>query len=218
MNGIEAIQNAIPTDFSALDAQLAQASNYDANRYAKDDALFVQFYLRPLLDEEASKAAGRAIYKDTEFVKIMVPGDKTTMIDRPVRIIEDETARFPRQYAAFRAGSEEQIIGTPIGLLPGITPSQVEEYRYLGLRTVEQLANAKDDVVLKIMGLPEVRERAKKLLAVLEGKAEAEKEAARDDRIARLEAQNKALMEQLAALATAAPAEHKVPGTPLKKA
>lgn len=213
MNTIEALQNATPTNFDALDQQLAQASSYDANRYSKDDALYVQFYTRPLLDQEASQAAGRAIYKDTEFVKIMVPGDKTTMIDRPIKIIEDESQRFPRQYAAFKAGAEEQVIGTPIGLLPGISPSQIEEYRYLGLRTVEQLASAKDDVVLKVMGMQDARERAKRLLAVLEGKAEAAADAARDDRIAKLEEQNRALLDQLAVIA----GTKQVSGTPLKK-
>lgn len=212
MSGIEAIQNATPTDFAALDAQLAQASSYDANRYSKDDSLFVQFYMRPLLDEEESKKLGRAIYKDTEFVKIMVPGDKSTMIDRPIRIIEDEAARFPRQYAAFKAGHEDQVVGTPIALMPGLSPAQVEEYKFLGLRTIEQLANAKDDVTLRVMGLVEVREKAKKMLLLLEGKADAERDAVREERISRLEAQNQALMEQLAAIS-----EQKVPGTPLKK-
>lgn len=194
---IEALQNAVPTDFNVLDAQLAQQSSYDANRHSQDGALLVQFYMRPLLDEEASKAAGRAIYRDTEFVRIMSPGDKTSIIDRPVRIIEDETVRFAKQYEMFKRGAKEQVSGTPIGLLPGISESQVEEYKYLGLRTVEQLAAAPDSTVLRVMGMLEMKQRAQRMLDALEGRKDTE----RDDRISNLEAQNKALMEQLEKLA-----------------
>jgi len=194
---IEALQNATPTDFNNLDAQLAAQSDYNANRYAQDGALLVQFYMRPLLDKDASEAAGRAIYRDTEFVRIMSPGDKTTIIDRPTRIVEDEPARFSKQYEMFKRGAQEQTSGTPIGLLPGISESQVEEYKYLGLRTVEQLAAAPDSVVLRVMGMVDAKQRAQRMLNAFEGRKDSE----RDDRLAALEAQNKALTEQLQALA-----------------
>lgn len=194
---IEVIQNAVPTDFNQLDAQLAQQSNYDANRYAQDGALLVQFYMRPLLDQEASEAAGRAIYRDTEFIRIINPGDKTTVIDRPTRVVEDEQLRFPKQYEMFKRGAAEQVTGTPIGLLPGISEAQVEEYKYLGLRTVEQLAVAPDSTVLRVMGMVDMKQRAQRMLDALEGR----KDAQRDDRLSTLEAQNRALTEQLAALA-----------------
>lgn len=216
---IEAIQNSTPTDFNALDAALNQQSSFDSNRFAQDNALLVQFYTRPLRDEEASKEAGRAIYRDTEFVKIIAPGDKTSVIDRPVKVIEDETIRFAKQYEAFKRGATEQVSGTPIGLMPGISESQVEEYKHLGIRTIEHLAAAPDSVTLRVMGMVELKQRAQKMLAVLEGKAEAERDAERDERLSKLEQQNRELMEQLNRVTAPAAASEqpKVSGTPLGK-
>ena len=59
-----------------------------------------------------------------------------------------DKARFAKQYAAFRAGKseDEQISGTPLREWPFLTRAQVEEFRYLGIRTVEQFKRGVDEM------------------------------------------------------------------------
>jgi hypothetical protein len=187
------LQAAEPTDFRQFDQEAASLSDYNANRYRGDQGLYVQFYQRPDKDMEASQEAGRAIYKTVEYVRISVPGDKTTVIDRPVRIIEDEPSRFPKQYEAFKRGAADEVIGTPLEAMPSLTPSTIEEYKYLKIRTVEALANVPDVLTNQVRGLAEHKLAADRFLAVLESG----KDEARDERIAAMEAENKLLRERM---------------------
>ena len=59
------------------------------------------------------------IAKDVEgwdgkpFIRIMAPGDKTNIIEQPVR--EDHKERFPRQWLYFQMQNTDcQVIGTPL--------------------------------------------------------------------------------------------------------
>lgn len=212
MQTIEALQNATPTDFSQLDKDALDRSSWDVNRNRGDELLHVRFYSKSEPDPVASEREGRAIHREVEYVTIMVPGDKTNIIDRPIRVIEDEPARFPRQYAAFKAGAKQQATGTPLGLMPGLTPSLIDDYKALGILTVEQLAEVNDGAAMKVIGMMENKQRAQALLKRLAG----EKDEAAERRVAELEAK---LAELSARLESAdAEATKPVQGTPLKKA
>jgi len=87
-------------------------------------------------------------YKDRPFVRIIVPGDKTNVIDQPVR--EDHKARFPRQWLHFQMKSDNGlVIGTS---LPDwnkdqpdeFTDYQMAELQILKLQAVDQVATASD--------------------------------------------------------------------------
>jgi hypothetical protein len=78
---------------------------------AGDKSLYVQFYMHFNENQTKSQEAGRPVFDDCEFVKIFSPGDRTNIIDRPVR--ESDKLRFPGQYAAFKANKEQQASGTP---------------------------------------------------------------------------------------------------------
>lgn len=175
MSNIEALQNATPTDWASHDQQLARDSDWNANRYAMDSKLHVQFYMKPFLDQKASAEAGRPIYKDTEFIRIMLPGDKQNIIDRQVGVVEDERRRFAQHYAKFKAGQAEQIVGTPLTLAPFLSPAQAEEYKFFNIRTVEQLASAPDSIGTKFMGFNQHKQKAQAFLDASTG-AEAVKE------------------------------------------
>src|SRR5687767_12230241 len=88
----------------------------------QQEKLFVRFGLHPKKDEEASRTAGRPIFTDTEYVEIMVPGDKQNIIHRPVT--SEDRRRFARQYDAWLTGKGEQLVGTPLAEWPGVTRSQ----------------------------------------------------------------------------------------------
>lgn len=120
-----------------------------------DSQLHVEFYLS---DEER--------YKGTPFVRIIVPGDKTNVIEQPVR--EDHKERFPRQWLYFQMKSQDGgIIGTPISEWHKAAPEdinrgQVEELSILKFQSVEQLATASDAQLQRFgMGGAGLRDRAK---------------------------------------------------------
>lgn len=169
------------------------------NPHLEDGRVYAVFFTDAMRDEYASNEQGRPIYKDTEFVRIICPGDKTNIVVRPAR--DADRSRFPRQYAAFKRGEQEQVVGTPLSQWPLMGRSQVEEFRSLGIMSVEHLAELRDDIKLKIPGAVQLCQRAKDWLAAASdsailGKLRAEREE-QDERIATLEKQIEDLKKSL---------------------
>jgi hypothetical protein len=92
----------------------------------------------------ASDEAGRPIFKEFDFVRIMIPGDNLTEIDTYAQ--ESHKQRFPRQWAHYQnqVASHEDIIGTLLEQWPQITRSQADELRGLKFHTVESIADCSD--------------------------------------------------------------------------
>ena len=80
-----------------------------------DENLYAEFYVKPVKQNFASEEAGRPIFADVVYVKIMTPSDQLTQIDTIAR--EDHKARFPRQWAYFqnKQAGMQQVVGTPVG-------------------------------------------------------------------------------------------------------
>lgn len=116
----------------------------DSDMQGADARLAVQFYKRSIKQEDETIAAGRPIFKEFDFVKIMVPGDALTEIDTYAN--ESHKQRFPRQWAHYQnqVGDHNDFIGTPLEQWTQITRSQAEELRGLKFPTVESIANASD--------------------------------------------------------------------------
>jgi hypothetical protein len=167
----------------------AQVFNDSEGRFSEDKKLFVQFYSRPVQDSVASAESKRPIFVDADFVKIMVPGDKRTVIDRMAS--DEDRQRFPQHYARFKAGQSEQTVGTPLDMLPGMTAGKVEEYKHFGIKTIEMLANASDSVGQQFMQFQADKTRAKGYLAL------ATDNAAVKEVDARLSKENEAMKAQL---------------------
>lgn len=132
------------------------------DRFKGDEHLYVMFYKGAVEDRNASLEAGRPIYRDTEFVRIMVPGDKGNIIEREIRDLDKR--RFPRQYAAFKNEEEEFEQGTPLDKWNYLSVAQVEELKYFGIRTVEALAGVSDTHAQKFIGINKLRKRAKEYI------------------------------------------------------
>jgi hypothetical protein len=137
------------------------------SRYAMDSKLYVNFYMRPVLQQTESDQANRPIFKDVEHVRIMVPGDKLSIVDRIAS--SDDKSRFADHYAKFSAGQAEQVVGTRLEMVPWMSRSKVEEYKYFGIITVEQLASAGDNVGQKFMGFQQDKQRAQAFLDAASG-------------------------------------------------
>ena len=107
----------------------------DSDISNSDSHLHVEFYEND-----------REPYEGVPFVRIMIPGDKTTEIDQPVR--EDHKERFPRQWLYYQMkNSDGSLIGTPLEVWHKAAPEefndrQMAELQILKFQTVEQVATA----------------------------------------------------------------------------
>ena len=144
---------------------------------AADAHLLAVFYMGTMTNEEKSIAEGRLIVDDVESVKIIIPGDKNSVIDRPAT--PQDKKRFAQQYAAFKQGKEgeDQLSGTRLKDWPFLSRGQVEELRFIGIKTVEQLANCNDTV--NFAGLQQMKTHAKSWLATAKDSALASQQADR---------------------------------------
>jgi len=181
-----------------------------------DSNLAVTFYKRSMKQEDESIAAGRPIFKEFDFIRIMVPGDNLSEIDTYAN--ESHKARFPRQWAHYmnKVGDHQDFVGTPIEQWPLVTRSQAEELRGLKFPTVESVANCSDSQMQRIgmvagMSPHSFREKAKAFLNLANDSAEvaqreAELQALREenDKIkAETEAKLAAMQEQMSAILAA---------------
>jgi hypothetical protein len=147
-----------------------------------DSRLAVKFYKRAVKLEHESNEAGRPIFKDFDFVRIMVAGDNLTEIDTYAQ--ESHKQRFPRQWLQYQASqdSSSEIHGTPVEQWPLITQSQAQELRAIKFLTVESIANASDLQLQRIgmiagMSPHAFRDKAKTFLNLATESAEANKRA-----------------------------------------
>jgi hypothetical protein len=178
----------IEADYSQTEMAMNSTSN------AGDDTLAVVFNYEPAKQQAESELAGRPIFKEVPYISIKVPGSKSETF-RPVRAV-DKT-RFPRHWAAFMARESQEAIGTPLSEWPQVTRSIVKEMTYLGITTVEQLANVSDSNSQNIMGIHALKKKATDFLARAEKEAAGvlleSKLAERDEQIAALLARVEAM-------------------------
>ena len=165
-----------------------------------DVKLRVRFFKKAAQDMEATQKEGRPIFMEVEYVQIMVAGDRDTVNVRPATWVDKQ--RFAKQYEDWKTkNSSEQLVGTPLEAWGVLSLAQIEEFRYFGVRTVEHIADLRDDLSQKIMGAQALKQRAG--LFIQAGKEAApmmkmqEELAKRDNDIDTLK---KALAEQGAAL------------------
>lgn len=131
----------------------------DSDTMSADSMLHVEFYL-----------CDDGIYKGKPFIRIVVPGDKTNIIEQPVK--DSHKERFPRQWLYFQMKTDDSpVIGTLIGEWREKAPeelssNQVAELQILKFQTVEQIATASDAQLQRIgMGGQGLRERARQYLS-----------------------------------------------------
>lgn len=170
--------------------------------HAGDESLFVVFYMGTMQNDAKTIEAGRPIIDDIECVRIIVPGDRNSIVDRPAD--KADKMRFAKQYAMFKEGRKEddQISGTRLTEWPFLTRGQCEEFRYLGIVTVEQLAECRDDVVARVPGLAQLKRNAALWLDKAKGAADAAKTAkVLDEQASKINELAKVIEDQAAQLA-----------------
>jgi hypothetical protein len=150
---------------------------------------------------------GEGMWKGVPHVRIITPGDKTNIPDRPAR--EDDKRRFQREWLHFQMKENaDLVVGTPLLTWreerpDDLTDGQLQELLILKFLSVEQVAMSSDSQCAKIgMGAMGLRERAKRYLAGKNAQASGQE-------IADLKAMVAQLATQLAAQAAPAPAPTK---------
>ena len=144
---------------------------------SQNQAQRVMFYMGVKPDAERSLAEGRPIFVDAPFIKIFTAGDAFTIIDKPVwddaTNQHSHTQRFPREWAAFKAGvaAEAQSGGTPLKLMPGISQAQVRELEHFHCHTIEQLVDLADSNSGKFMGIQSLKNEARAYMQRAKGAA-----------------------------------------------
>lgn len=193
-----------------------------------DSGLYVEFFWHEEVDgwksrEESERLQRRVVMKAPKapYVRIMVPGDKTT--EWVGAVTEAQKQRFPREWLAWQiaeglVGGEEDIPGWKLAEWDEITPDLLRELTYMRFQTVEQLAGASDKQV-QGMGLGGLGLREKARVALrdkmgAETKAALEEDRAEKEELKRQLAEMQAQMQQL----LAAQGEKRGPGRPPKDA
>ena len=156
------------SELAALDAQLTDVGPQQAQPLQRNQhGLYVEFYTNPVQDKKESENQGRPIYRETPYIMIMVPGDKNSVVRRPVLTGQHprhDNNRFHNEYIAFRNGLVAPIEGTMLSEWPQITRSQVLELQHLGIKTIEHLADLNDSNAGQFMGLSDLKRKAKTYL------------------------------------------------------
>ena len=108
-------------------------------RYSGANVKFLKTYNE---NKQKSLEAGRPIFDEIISFSIQWPG-----CDETVRRVEpQDIAEYPDKWAAFQAGNQTVESGTPLSEWPPLPGSTLRELQGIGFQTVEQLADANDDI------------------------------------------------------------------------
>lgn len=96
-------------------------------------------------------------------------------------------------YEAWKSGNSVPEVGTPLAAWPGVSKEQVEVLRMSAIRTVEEVANLSENLLMRIQlpGMRELREQAQRFLDASDTDAVADRMRRQDEELA-------AVKEQLA--------------------
>ena len=144
--------------------EIAMGPQQQQDPNAPRHGLYVEFYMNAVQDPVETLAQGRAIHRELPYVMIMVPGDKGSVVRRPVRIGQSpkhDNNRFHNEYVAFMQQKEQPIEGTLLEDWPELNVAQVMDLQHLGIKTIEHMAELNDSAVQKHMGLADLKNKAK---------------------------------------------------------
>lgn len=170
----------------------------------KERPAYVVFEVRSVEDRTASIEAGHYVGKDVVFALITPMGSK----DQIERVAEEwfvklrrdvDEGRLPRDwfqlykgaYDDFLANRETPVNGTALENWPAISPSITQTLISIGVRTVEDLAAANEEVIRRIgMGGRDWKRRAQEWLTSANDVGKV------SERVSALQAENEMLVAQ----------------------
>ena len=138
-----------------------------------------------------SDAEKRPIFEERIFIKKLVPGDSTLVVDRPMR--EQDMEDYPIEWARYEQKKEQKVAGTPIDAWMAVSETQKAEFKSLNIFTIDQFANLPDVAGDKIMGFNDLRSKARAFIMAAQDSQMMDKIRAEMDK--KLEAQEVELAE-----------------------
>lgn len=184
------------------DVSVEELAHNVGNPMFADGALGVVFYTKTVEDVPRSAQEGRRCFREREYVKIMVPGDRYNIIDRPVQktgiLPTDDALRFPTQYARFKQREQQQAHdGTPLALWQAMPQVLAEELKFFNVFTVEQLAGLSDTHLAKFPGGSQWKQKASQFVRALTDQAQVAKiQSQLEERDNEIETLKKAVADQ----------------------
>lgn len=160
------------------------------NSFASEaERIIPRFFVDCVEDVVASEREKRLISREEERVELIMPGNA---YNKPVeRVTDAHRQRWPKEYEAFKAGIEMATDGVPLEMWPVLRPGMVKELKFLGFRTVEDLAKMGDLECQRIgMGGQSIRSLARAFID----------DAERSRLTSELEARNGQMSNQIAEL------------------
>jgi hypothetical protein len=141
----------------------APGGEYGTVNYVSDQNLNVVFYKKSEINVQKSQQEGIAIHEDRDYIKIMQPGERLNVIDRPV--YNEDKKRFSAQWARYITDQVQTPEGTPIALLFPNNPAAADNLRVMGIHTIQQCAAMTDHAMTTVgMGGLEYKTRATRYL------------------------------------------------------
>ena len=137
-----------------------QDANWTNDSFMEDNRgkMAVFFHAVQIKNNYKSDLEKRPIFEERIYLKKLVPGDSTLVVDRPMR--ETDMEEFPIEWARFEQKKEQKSDGTPIEAWAAISDTQKAEFRALNIFTIDQFAKLPDSAGNKIMGFNELRGKA----------------------------------------------------------
>lgn len=112
-------------------------------------------------------------YRDgkSDYISIGIIGDPNVYKGK---VTPEDIRKFPREWEAYQKGrpADEEISGTPITEVPGITKQIAAQYKVNGIRTAEELA-ALNDMACSRVGLGALSHRKAAQLLIRAKQADA---------------------------------------------
>ena len=180
-----------------------QDANWTNDSFMEDNRgkMAVFFHTVQVQNNFKTMTEKRPIFEEKIFLKKLVPGDSTLVVDRPMR--EQDIDDFPIEWARFEQKKEQRVSGTPIDVWSAISETQKAEFKALHIFTIDQFAQLADSVGNKIMGFNDLRDKARAFIAAAKDSAVFDKiRAETDAKLAQQEeemAQLRELVNQLTA-------------------
>ena len=170
-------------------------------------------------DRSASIEQGRYVSRDVDYAIVTPAGSK----DRVERVVSDwflmlagevKAERWPQtwldqlraSYDAWARGQTPPESGTPLSTWPALSPAQVKNWAQIGIRTIEELAEANEETLSAYgMGSRDMKSRAGLFLenAKSDSGPLVAKLRAAEELIASMEVRMKSMEAQLQAAAPA---------------
>lgn len=174
----------------------------------ENSGCYPMFERKAKLNRAKTKEAGQDVWDDVIYIRLVTPGDKTNEPHRPMR--PGDKRKYLREFKAWEADSSaDAALGHPLGKWGGVSPAQVKELEYHGIRTVEHLAGLSDSQLQAIGPIRPFMEAAKAFLAEMKAGAPTKRLEAENadlkNQMTALQGQMQQLLERQAAIDTAKP-------------